>query len=82
MEPFNFSFFSVPGQGIDLDYHNIEWFALETDRDQSAVVKIVPLYWISDCFDYEYYSISFKGFLPTVLDMMGIWIIFAHSGPF
>ena len=31
MEQFNFSFFSITGQGIDLDYHDIEWFALETE---------------------------------------------------
>ena len=29
IEPFNFSFFSITGQGIDLDYCDIEWFALE-----------------------------------------------------
>ena len=28
-EPFNFSFFSITGRGVDLDYHDIEWFALE-----------------------------------------------------
>ena len=28
-EPFNFSFFSVTDRGVDLDYHDIEWFALE-----------------------------------------------------
>ena len=28
---FNFSFFSITGQGIDLDYCDIEWFALETE---------------------------------------------------
>ena len=39
-----YSFFSLTGPGIDLDYSDIEWFALETDRDHSAVVKIVPLY--------------------------------------
>jgi len=27
----NFSFFSITGQGIDLDYCQIEWFALETE---------------------------------------------------
>ena len=27
IEPFNFSFFSVTGWGIDLDYCDIEWFA-------------------------------------------------------
>ena len=29
IELFNFSFFSVTGWGIDLDYCDIEWFALE-----------------------------------------------------
>ena len=28
----NFSFFSITGWGIDLDYSDIEWFALETNR--------------------------------------------------
>ena len=28
IEPFNFSFFSITGWGIDLDYCDIEWFAL------------------------------------------------------
>ena len=32
--------------------------------------------------DYEAYSISSKGFLPTVVDIMVIWIKFAHSHPF
>ena len=32
----NFSFFSIAGQGIDLDYHDIEWFALEINRDHSV----------------------------------------------
>ena len=31
IEPFNFSFFSITGRGIDLDYCDIEWFALETE---------------------------------------------------
>ena len=37
-------------------------------------------YCISDSFvDYEGYSISSKGFLPTVVDIVVIWIKFAHS---
>ena len=32
MELFNFSFFSVTGQGIDMDFCDIEWFALEMNR--------------------------------------------------
>ena len=31
IEPFNFSFFSITGWGIDLDYCDVEWFALEKD---------------------------------------------------
>ena len=31
IEPFYFSFFSITGQGIDLDYCDTEWFALETN---------------------------------------------------
>ena len=31
--------------------------------------------------DYEGYSISSKGFLPTTVDIMVIWIKFAHSHP-
>ena len=29
MEPVNSSFFCVNGWGIDLDYCDVEWFALE-----------------------------------------------------
>ena len=54
--------------GIDLD---IEWFALETNRDHSVVFEIVSKYFISDSFvDYDGYSISSREFLPTVLDIM------------
>ena len=68
IELFNFSFFSVTGQGIDLDYCDIEWFALETNRDHSVVFEIVPKYCISGSFvDYDGYSISSKGFLPSLL---------------
>ena len=34
MEPF--SFFSITGWDIDLDYCDIEWFALEMKRDHSV----------------------------------------------
>ena len=40
IEPFSFSSFSVTGWGIDLDYHDIEYFALETNRDNSVVFEI------------------------------------------
>ena len=32
IEPFNFSFFSITGWGIDLDYCDIEWFPLEIEK--------------------------------------------------
>ena len=64
---------SVTGWGIDLDYCDIEWFALETNRDHSVVFEIASKYCISDSFvDYDGYSISVKGFLPTVVDIMVI----------
>ena len=72
-KPFSFSFFSITGQGIDLDYCDIEWFALETNRDHSVIFETASKYCISDSFvDYDGYSISSKGFLPTVVDIMVI----------
>ena len=50
IEPFNFSFFSVTGWGINLDYCDIEWFALERNRDHSVIFEIVSKYCISDSF--------------------------------
>ena len=48
IELFNFSFFSVAGGGIDLDYCDIEWFALEMNRDYSVVFEIASKNCISD----------------------------------
>ena len=71
MELFNLCFFSITGQGIDLDYCDIEWFALEMNRDHSAVFEIASKYCILDSFvNYDGYSISSKGFLPTVVDIL------------
>ena len=70
---FNFSFFSLTDRGIDLDYRGIEWFALETNRDHTVIFGIASKYCISDSFvDCDVYSISSKGFLPTVVDIMVI----------
>ena len=70
---FNFSFFSITGQGIDLDYCNTECLALETNRDHSGIFEIASKYCISDCFvGYNGYSISSKGYLPTVVNIMVI----------
>ena len=47
--------------------------ALEMNRDHSVVFEIASKYCISDSFvDYNGYSISPKGFLPTVVDIMVI----------
>ena len=60
------------GWGIDLDYCDIEWFALETNRDHS-VFEIASKYCILDSFvDHDGYSISSEGFLPSVVDIMVI----------
>ena len=40
VEPFNFSFFNITGLGINLDYCDIEWFALEMNRDHSIIFEI------------------------------------------
>ena len=83
IEPFNFIFFSITCWGIGLDYCDIEWFALEMNRDHSVVFETASKYCISDSFaDHDGYSISSKGFLPTVVDIMVIWVKFTHSSPF
>ena len=56
---------------MDLDYCDIECFALETNRDHSVVFEIASKYCISDpLVDFGGYSISSKEFLHTVLDIM------------
>ena len=59
--------------GLRLGLLYIEWFALETNRDHSVIFEIASKYCILDSFvDYDGYSISSKGFLPTVVDIMVI----------
>ena len=74
---------------MDLDYCDIEWFALEVNRDHSSfnqdqgISETAPKYCILDSsVDYEGYSISSNGFLPKVVDIMVIWIKFTYSCPF
>ena len=60
--------------GIDLDYCDIEWLALEMNRDYSVIFEIAPKYCISDSFvDYEGYSISTKGILAHSSRYNGHW---------
>ena len=71
IEPFNFSFFSITGRSIDLDYCDIEQFALEINRDDCVIFETASKYCISDSLvDYDGYSLSSNGFLSTVVDTM------------
>ena len=65
--------FGITGWAIGLDYRDIEWFALETNINHSVVFETASKYCILDSFvDHDGYSISSKGFLPTVVDIMVI----------
>ena len=65
--------FSITDWGIGLDYRDIEWFSLETNRDHSVIFENAPKCCISDSFvDYDDYLISSKGFFPTVVDTVDI----------
>ena len=71
--------FGISAWGIDLHYCNIEWLDLETNWGQPVVSEIALMYYILDSFvDSEGYSVSSKGFLPTVVGIMVNWIKFAH----
>ena len=68
-----FNFFGISGRGIDLDYRDIEWFALETNRDHFVIFEIASKYCILDSFvDHDGYSISSEAFLPALVDIMVI----------
>ena len=63
--------------------NDIKWFALEMNRDHSVVFEIASKYCILNSFvDYDGYSISSKGFLPTAVDIMVIRVKVAHSSLF
>ena len=67
-----FSFFGISGWGIDLDYCDFELFCLGNEQ-RSLLFEIASKYCMLDSsVDYEGYSISSKGFLPTVVDIMVI----------
>ena len=56
-----------------MDYCDIEWFALEMNRDHSVVFEIASKNCLLDSsVDHDGYSIYSKGFLPTVVDIMVI----------
>ena len=56
--------------GHKLELLDIEWFALEMNRDHSVIFEIASKYYILDSFvDHDGYSISSEGFLPAVVDI-------------
>ena len=59
--------------GHRLGLCDIEWFSLEMNRVHSVIFEIASKYCISDSFvDHDGHSISCKGFLPPVVDIMVI----------
>ena len=83
LEPCDFSFFSISGCGMDLDYWHVEWFALGMSGDLFVVFEIICKYCVSDSLvDIEDYSIPSKGFLLTVVNVMVVGVKFSHSRPF
>ena len=52
-----FGFFGINVWSIDLDYCDVEWFALKMNWDHSVISEIALKYHISDPFvDCESYS--------------------------
>ena len=50
------------------------------NTDHSVVYESASKYCISDSsVGYDGYSISTKGFLPTVVDVMVIWVKFRYA---
>ena len=57
--------------------------ALETNTDHYVFFETASKYCILESFvDYDGYSISSKGFPPTVVDIMVIWVNFTHPSLF
>ena len=59
------------------------WMLCIEKRDHFVIFEVASKYCISDSFvHYEGNSISSKGFLPTLIYLMVIWIKFSHCSPF
>ena len=63
-----FQLFGISGWGIDLDYCDDEWFALEVNRDHSLIFETAPKYRILDSF-VDYAAKSLQS-CPTLCDPM------------
>ena len=72
-KPFNITVIQVYAPTSNAEKAEVERFALETNRDHSVVFEIASKYCISDSFvDHDGHSISSKGFLPALVDIMVI----------
>ena len=70
---FNIMVIQVYAPTSNTEEAEIEWFALEMNRDHSVIFEIASKYCILDSFvDHDGYSISSEGFLPAVVDIMVI----------
>ena len=59
MEPF--FFFGISDWGIDLDYCDVEWFALKMNQGDSVIFEIVSKYCIlNSLVDYKGHSIPLR----------------------
>ena len=63
IEPFNVSFFGISSWSIDLDCYDIEWFALDTNREHSVIFEtafqtLVDYEVIIEAFNLTFFSIS------------------------
>ena len=65
---FNFSFFGISDWGIDLNYCDIEWFALEAE----IIVSFLRLHPSTAFWTLLLTTMATKGFLPTIVDTMVI----------
>ena len=69
----NLIFFGIRAWDKNFDFCDVECLALKRNRDHSVISEVVSKYCISDSFvDYDGYSISSMGFLPTVVDTVVI----------
>ena len=60
---------NLPNPRIEPGSPTLQADTLPSEPPGKSVFEIAPKYYILDSFvDYEGYSISFKGFLPTVVD--------------
>ena len=70
IEPFNFSFFSITGRGIGLDYLILNGLPWKRTEIILSFLRLHTSTAFQTLVDYHGYSISSKGFLPTVVDIM------------